>query len=314
MTDLRRMSVFRDVQVAMDFQQMAAAGYIDTEFTMYGCAYWEAGKRHYVVSSEEGDVWQFIEDCKRLGRCPTPLQSLKKVCPVPLGQKEAIADEVKVSLAEQLQKDYSAEFMQAFAQLAEVPNSNTAYTLVQKAVQAVLSTFSEEKLRLAEDLLLLAYARKVLTQESFAQLGRVLAHERDNLLEDVVAKDILHRNFYTIMYEAAPNQHKMLTNARREWILQKKAKLQLEGKVVTPIYTGSYWYNNQQSLEAVKARHQEKCQQILSADYFAFVKAIHQCQGPFEKEALEAAVRDVGARYGGKALAMLEGYVRSWSS
>lgn len=60
MTDVRRMSAFRDVQVAMDFQKMAENGYLDEEFTMYGCVYLENNKRKYLVSSEEGEIVEFV--------------------------------------------------------------------------------------------------------------------------------------------------------------------------------------------------------------------------------------------------------------
>ena len=52
MTDIRSMYLFRDQQVALDFQKMAAEGYIDTEFTMYGITCYQNGERHYLVSSD----------------------------------------------------------------------------------------------------------------------------------------------------------------------------------------------------------------------------------------------------------------------
>ena len=53
MTDLRRMTAFRDVQLAEDFKKMAELGYLDHEFTVHGIVYWQNGTRNYVISSDE---------------------------------------------------------------------------------------------------------------------------------------------------------------------------------------------------------------------------------------------------------------------
>ena len=56
MTDLRRMTAFRDVQLAEDFKKMAELGYLDHEVTVQGIVYWQNGTRNYVISSEGGSV------------------------------------------------------------------------------------------------------------------------------------------------------------------------------------------------------------------------------------------------------------------
>lgn len=312
MTDLRRMSVFRDVQVAMDFHQMAELGYIDHEFTMYGCVYWENNTRQYIMSSHEGDIWQFIDEGKWSGRCMTPVESLKKVAPVPMGQKEQMALKVKIDLAWQLQRDYPAEFMAAFANIQAAENTDTARPILEKVCKEVTCTFSEENLSLAEGLVLMAYDSKVLSESSFKKLMAVLSHERDMMLEDTVAKDILQKQFFTIMYEAAPGQYKKLTNARKEWVLQKKFKLENEGKLVSPIYSGCYWYNNQQSMDTVKERHLASCQRMLTDEYFAVVKAIAACAGPFDQHWLDTKCQALAQTYGDKAGEMLNHYRARW--
>lgn len=312
MTDLRRMSVFRDVQVAMDFQQMASLGYIDTEFTMYGCAYWANDQRQYVISSKEADIWRFIEESKKSGRYTTPIATLTKVCPVPMGQKEAIADQVKLDLAQELQADYPAAFWAEFKQMAAMTATDAAKPIIETICQKAAASFSEEQLTLAEDLVILAYDGKVLSEASCQTFMKQLAHERDKLLDDVVAKDILEKHFYTLLYEVSPGRWKRLTNARREWILQKKSRLEKEGRLVAPIYAKTYWYNNQQTLDDVRAWHEAACDRILTEDYCALVKAIADCPGPFEAKAYWSAGRAVRERYGDKAWEMWQLYARRW--
>ena len=312
MTDLRRMSMFRDVQAAMDFQQMASLGYMDTEFTMYGCAYWEHDQRQYVISSKEADIWRFMADGQKKGRYTTPIATLTKVCPVPLGQKEAIADQVKLALAQELQRDYPAAFWAEFAQAAATAAADTARPIVDAICRSAAASFSEEQLSWAEALLVLAYDSKVLSSDSYQAMRRQLAHERDKLWEDVAAKDILEKHFYTILYEDDQGRLKRLTNARWEWVCQKKSQLEKEGRLVTPIYAKTYWYNNQQTLDDVRAWHEAACDRILTADNYALIKAIADCPSPFQAEAYWSAGRSVRHRYGDKAWEMWQLYARRW--
>ena len=312
MTDLRRMSAFRDVQAALDFQQMASLGYIDTEFTMYGCAYWAQGQRQYVISSKEADIWRFIEEGKKEARYTTPIASLTKVCPVTMGQKEAMANKVKLDLAQQLQADYPAAFWAEFVPWTAVAATDTARPIVEAICQEAAAAFSQEQLTLAEEAVVLAFDSKVLSKASYQQLMALLAHERDKLLEDVTAKDILEKHFYTLLYEAAPGRLKRLTNARREWIQQKKSQLEKEGKLTAPILAKTYWYNNQQTLDDVKSWHEAACDRILTEDYFAQIRAIAACQGPYQAAAYWAAGKEVRQKYGGKAWQMWTICARRW--
>ena len=56
MTNVKMMNAFRDVQIAMDFHKMAENGYLDEEFTMYGCVFLEKNQRQYLISNEEKEI------------------------------------------------------------------------------------------------------------------------------------------------------------------------------------------------------------------------------------------------------------------
>lgn len=112
MTVKNAMNLFRDVQVAEEFHQMAAEGYIDTEFTMYATTWLDGGERHYLLSADEARVIDFLDGAVRAGIAPLPIRSLTETCPVPLGEKENIARNVKLELARSLQQDYPLEFFQ----------------------------------------------------------------------------------------------------------------------------------------------------------------------------------------------------------
>ena len=117
MTAKNAMNLFRDVQVAEEFHQMAAEGYIDTEFTMYATTWLDGGERHYLVSADEARVIDFLDGTVRAGIAPLPIRSLTETCPVPLGEKENIAHNVKLELARSLQQDYPLEFFHSLRAL-----------------------------------------------------------------------------------------------------------------------------------------------------------------------------------------------------
>ena len=113
MTVKNAMNLFRDVQVAEEFHQMAAEGNIDTEFTMYATTWLDGGERHYLVSADEARVIDFLDGAVRAGIAPLPIRSLTETCPVPLGEKENIAHNVKLELARSLQQDCQSLFRRA---------------------------------------------------------------------------------------------------------------------------------------------------------------------------------------------------------
>ena len=132
MTVKNAMNLVRDVQVAEEFHQMAAEGYIDTEFTMYATAWLDGGERHYLVSADEARVIDFLDGAARAGIAPLPIRSLTETCPVPLGEKENIAHNVKLELARSLQQDYPLKFFQLLARFAAQDGDDAAVPLLKK--------------------------------------------------------------------------------------------------------------------------------------------------------------------------------------
>lgn len=181
MTDLRHMSLFRDVQVALEFQQMAEEGYLDTEFTMYGTAYMKEGKRHYRISADEENILTFLEQAVFFDYHPLPVETLMAVCPVPLGEKERIAQSIKVRLARRLAADYPEGFFQEVERFAALEGTDEAQPLLMSIYRQVRNTFDRDKILLAEQLVRLAYASKMLRKDSCRLFCRLLSEEKENL-------------------------------------------------------------------------------------------------------------------------------------
>ncbi len=312
MGDSRKIKVFRDLQVAMDFKAMAKMGYVDTEFTMYGCAYWEENVRNYLISINAREIWAFMEASKRAGRYTTPLKKISKSCPVPKGQQEEIANSVKIGLIDELAAAYPIKFWKEFEELSQVVSRDNAAEFLEVICKNAEHSFSQEQVDLAENLLDYSYEIKAIGQLTYQRLGGKLKRMRKNFLEDTVAKDILQKNFYTIMYELEDSQYKRVTNARKEWIYHKKYQLEIEGKTVSPIYAKCYWYSNQTSLEKVRKRHDKHCNDILDEAYFSLVKRIKALAEVAEKDKFKKKYTEMLKNQSGDTREMLKYYGSKW--
>ena len=109
--NLMMMMKFRDLQVAEDVGKKAELGWFDVEFTMYGCAYLDRtdDRMRYKISSKEEDIYDFIELAARDDIFPSKIETLTLKCPVPMGTKDLIANDVKKELAKELRKKYQKE-------------------------------------------------------------------------------------------------------------------------------------------------------------------------------------------------------------
>ena len=311
MTDLRKMTMFRDLKVAMDFQKMAQNGFIDEEFTMYGCVYLKNGERRYLISDEELKVSEFVDNAWQQGYFPSPVETLKKICPVPAGEREKIGNKVKLDLARKLQEQYPKAFLQEFTSKYKDGASGEGKTILYEYVRSVQNSFSREKVEMATQLVNFAYEAKVLEKESFHALCALLHKEKEKMLHDIIAKDILNRTFYTLMYEKN-GRVCYVTNARKEWAIQKKGKLRKEETIVAPIFSATYWYNHQVNLDQVKQMHEKQCKELLNEPYFALVKKLYQAKSQISREELVQYSEQTENQYGASCKEMVQFYSNKW--
>ena len=94
----------------MDVARRAEMGWFDVEFTMYGCAYWDNGKRYYRVSAFEEKIYDFIAGGAGQDVFPTDICVLSRKYPVPTGMREYIALDVKKDLALEMAEKFPADF------------------------------------------------------------------------------------------------------------------------------------------------------------------------------------------------------------
>ena len=303
--NLSMMIKFRDIQVMEDVSKKAALGYFDVEFTMYGCAYLdpEQDKVYYKVSSKSEEIYSFIEESAKEGIYPSKVETMTVKCPVPLGARELIANDVKKELAKELQKKYSKEFLAALHQAAEDVCVDTAATLLWKRADELEGVFDEELLNRFEELVEYSYSCLKVSKGSYAALLRWIAAERQSMEDSFVSKDKLEKTFYGFGY-IENGKLKYFTNANRSHVYEKLFSLEQNGVFVLPLYQKTYWYNFSANLRDITQRFCDA----------AYLETIHGIKTVSEDtqavwgqklEAIEAA-------YGEDAMLTVKRYLHRW--
>lgn len=301
----------RDFQVAEDVGKMAALGWIDTEFTMYGCGYLVGDLPHYLISNDANNIYDFIDGGTLSGVYPTPMVSLSKKCPVPSGQKEAIARQVKIELAEEIRRQYPADFLRVLANLGSAQANDGAKELLLTLQEKLTGLFVEDLLQIFESLVSLAYEHKVLGDEARGEFMAWLYDVRKDMMDDVVVKDIFERTFYGFAYEEGL-VIKYYSNTLRETVYARQKEIADEGFVVTPIFWKTYWYNYNYRLDDAKKDYQKYLCEVFGEAYFTLIKEIMALPGPIERAVYWQTIAYAQASFGSTAQNALISYGRKW--
>lgn len=300
---------FRDVQVAEDVAKMAELGWFDVEFTMYGCAYLKNDKMYYKVSPEVEDIYQFIEKSNLEGTYPSNVVSFTEKCPVPIGMKEFIAQDVKRKLAKKLKEVFPKEFFVQLNQLADRVTENSAREILWSEAEELEGVFEEEKLRYFEDLVNYTYSCRKITQAEYENLLSWLAEERRSMCDDFVTKDKFEKTLYGIAY-TDNEKIKYVENARKAYMYEQQHALEQEGKFVTPIFSQTYWYNYKYRLPDVRRDFTKKLHEELNE---AYIEKIKKIRGE-KKDSLQPQINAVREAFGKKSAETLTRYAYRWNA
>lgn len=310
--DLDSMMDMRDVQVALDVARRAEMGWFDVEFTMYGCAYGEDGKRFYRVSAFDEKIYDFIEGSAKKDVFPTDLFVLTRKYPVPTGMREYIALDVKKELAAEMAEQFPSEFFVMLAQLAREAAEDRALPWLLAQQEQVSGCFDLKKMRRFQEIVDYAYTCRKLRQESYAELAAWIAEEKKSMEENVIAKDIFEKTFYAIAYKNEDGALTYLDNAQKATVYAKKYALESQGRFVTPVFAQTYWYNYTVRLPQIHSRFLSALHDTVNSDYLALLEKISAhndrlSPGDFQKRLDYAA-----QQFGELAAGTLGQYGRRW--
>lgn len=302
---------FRDMQVAEDISKKAALGWFDTEFTMYGCAYWEKGKMYYKISPEAEDIYDFIDKSALKEIYPSNIMVLSRKLPVPIGMKETVALTIKQELAKELQKTHCADFFKTLYDWAKKCETDTAAAVLWEEADRLEGLFEREKLNGFERLVNYCYSCRRLSKETYQKLSDWLKSERKSMNDDFISKDIFEKDFYGIAYEEK-GTIQYLENAHKSSVFQKSHELEIAGDFVTPIFARKYWYNYEYSLPQVKKDFRAALRQEYNEAMMCKIKALRANADAALKTAFEKTIDDVRITWGDKPAETFSRYGQHW--
>lgn len=279
---------FRDEQVAEEVRRKAELGWLDVEFVVYGTAYLKDGKRYYRISSNELDIYEFVEKsmCNDIF-CANPI-SYSKRCSVPIGTKEDKELEIKKLLGKQLQEKYPVELFELLKETTIKIRDDQSYEWLQAMRNTLEGVFDEEKLRYFEIQLEYCYSCQRLLQEHYLEMKKWIEEEKKYMEDDFVEKDLFEKSFYGILYEdKGTDEYRHLEDSLAVYIYKKKMVLESQGILVGPIYAKKYWYHYGKTIKDLKEDYMKTCRVNMGPNYWSQLRKINTTRSFDEKSNIQ---------------------------
>lgn len=268
---------FRDEQVAEELRKRAELGWLDVEFTVFGTAYLKESKMNYLISTDEQDVYKFIEAvaCENI-YCGNVLSYTER-CSVPIGTKEDKELEVKKKLAKILKEIYPKELFEILEEIANNIRDNSAWGWLNEQQYAIEGVFEEEKINFFEKMVEHSYSHQRLSLEAYSEFKRWIAEERSCMDDDFVRRDLFEKTYYGILYEdqKSKGKAKYLEDSLLEYICKRKNEFEIHGNLVSAIYEKTYFYNYSKSLGQLRKDFIDDLKTCMNDSFWEKMKEIN---------------------------------------
>lgn len=302
----------RDAQCAEDVGKMAGLGYFEEEFVFFGCAYWENGHIKYRISGKDTAIYDFVEKAVLEGVYPTPVNNVLQRQLVPSGELEATKQKYKILLAKNMRTAYPRLFFETLQHFVEIPSNDSAYALLEEMRDSLEGRFNEEQLHLFEGLVHTAFEAKVLTEHSHHYFKQWLVKVRTQMEDDVIVKENFSRTFFGFAYEK-DGQLEYFYNAQKAASAERKAQLERQGFLVTPLFVKTYWMDALAKLSDTKEAYIECLERVFDKDYFETLKTIKSLPSVIEQDAFNEALGVITKQCGNIAAEAFRGYGYRWN-
>lgn len=260
--------MFRDFKVAEDVGKMMELRRFEVEFEIFGTVYWQDGKRHYLVSKSEDTLYYQLEPLALQDTYPLALQTWHESALVPAGWDEEIEQTIKVHFCHSLHDIYPEGFWHNIEKVTEAAINDSATQILDPLQDLLDGVFDSDQIQLFEGLLNRAYLRRNLTRRSYQMYAEWLREIRQEMVDDVVTKDVFNRELYGFAYQAENGKIQYYLNASQRLMHEKQEKHQKLGHLVTPIFQKKYWYNYDYRLDQVRVDFRELLKQLFNEEYF----------------------------------------------
>lgn len=302
----------RDLNCALDVNQMAELGKFPVDFNVYGCAYIENGRLCYRVSSNKEKMYIYVNDAVYNNIYPTMVEYLMRSTCILSDQQEEIMEETKYLLVDRLRSQYKKLFsvLQPFA---EQKANNNSYVFLREMIETIDGNFDDGELQLLEGAMDFALRAKVLTKTGYQQLKDWVKSVRKQMIGDTVIQDTFGRTFYGFGYEQKKGVIKYCYNAQKAAVYEQQQNLCIEGKLVMPIYQRKYWFSNFNQLRDIKEQFLEELQQTQTMEYLQFLRQLKTLPGVISEESLQKGIEELINKGENDAVKALLYYKNQWN-
>jgi len=306
---------FKDanLQAAEDFGRMAELGFMDIEFSMYGCTYLNPadGKMYYKVSSRAENIFEFIENASQENIYASNVMTMTEKKAVPSGMQNLIAHDVKLNLAQELKHVYPKEFFIKLYSLAEECTDNSAAELLWAEADLLEDIFDECELNQFEKLVQYVHSCRKITDATYQQLMTWLKEERKNMVDDFISKDLFEKTLYGLAYEK-DGILRYTENTQKDYIYKKMYQLEQDGIFVMPIYEKTYWYNYKYRLIDVNKDFKADLRFARNETYQDKIKRLCDNKKKISANLFQKLVNESREKWGEKATETLMRYGYRW--
>lgn len=260
---MRQQLKFRDLQVAEDVGKKAKLGWVDVEFAIAGCAYLdpETNKLCYMVSSNEEDIYRFVEKSARSNIYPGKILHMQKRFPVPSGMKDAVCEDLMRDLARELKQQYPKEFFRELYQIADYITTDHAAMYLWDMAEEIEGLFDEERLLQFEEMTNYFFGRRLLLPSTYKGLCKWLSDERKNMQDDYMNSRLHKTQLYGAIYELGGKQYS-LVDVKRENIYRNLLGKEEAGAFIGPMYAKTFWYNQTTPVATSRTAFKKQLQQM----------------------------------------------------
>ena len=225
---------------AIQAGKLISSGCMDLEIAAYGTAVYWNDDVHYFVSAKEKTILAFIQKCYLQGLYPMPPKYFYKRYPVTTLDESDIRTNFRLSVAEELQKNYSYDFLKQLHELTILPNTNHAMVILQTIMNELNSCFDLKQIEIFDDLCDILLQARMINVEGYNIARQWSVHEKDKLNIEPIKAGNFQRDYAGFSYRTLTGELKFFADAFYFKTFERKVELLSQGNIVTPILRHTY--------------------------------------------------------------------------
>ncbi len=278
--------VERDIQCGNSFAQLYDLGCFDEEFMVYGCAYREAGKMKYFISSHGEKVYLFKDEAIFDAILTTPVQRKIVRLPVASGEREQIKLRIKLELAKELQAAYAGDYFERLQKWSSARVSDRAYDLLLREQETINGYFVPERVQLFRGMCKMALESKSLSRERYRPFADWLQYAKRQMENEVFVQGKFRRQFYGFGFKMEGTIHYVF-DAHLINVYQKRDQLLADGQLVSPIISKVYGLKMLNQLPEVRKKFHALLEQYVDDVLMEKLETLCSLSPPIEQQFID---------------------------